>query len=145
MLGGAFHCPSPSTDQEALKEYALAMFSGDNLPWKFEGELPSDIAEGLVEAWAEYAPQNLVWMKDLDPDFDAVEERGAAFQDFPGAPEGVTRFYEVYTLERSTIETDVRRTIKKPIKKRGAFYTCLLMGLAIEISIFTGEPGRESL
>jgi len=34
MSGGIFHNPDPTGDRKALKEYAKAMFSGENLPWK---------------------------------------------------------------------------------------------------------------
>jgi len=56
MAGGIFHCPDPTGDKAALKEYAKAMFSGENLPWKLEGSSPS-ISDALAEAWAQYSPR----------------------------------------------------------------------------------------
>lgn len=130
MSGGSFHSPDPDGDREALAEYALAMFSGHNLPWKLEGELPADVAEGLAEAWAEHAPQNLAWMKDLDPDYDAIVEKGAAFPAFPGAADAG------YRVVRSTYSgglTNTGRCLKDEPKRRKeageAFYTCLLHGV----------------
>lgn len=55
MSGGIFHCPDKNGDKKALKEYAKAMFSGENIPGKLEGEQP-EVSDGLAEAWAEYTP-----------------------------------------------------------------------------------------
>jgi choline dehydrogenase-like flavoprotein len=41
MSGGIFHSPIPEGDKKALKEYAKAMFSGENIPGKLEGEQPA--------------------------------------------------------------------------------------------------------
>lgn len=68
MAGGLFHSPDPTGDRAALKEYAKAMFSGENLPWKLEGEQP-EVSDGLADAWAEMSPHNVDWLKKLDPDF----------------------------------------------------------------------------
>ena len=40
MSGGIFHCPDKTGNKAALKEYARAMFSGENIDWKEEGEIP---------------------------------------------------------------------------------------------------------
>ena len=37
--------------------YAQAMFSGENVPHKLEGEQP-EFSDALAAAWATYAPQN---------------------------------------------------------------------------------------
>ena len=87
MSGGIFHSPNPAGDKAALKEYAKAMFSGENLPWRLEGEQP-EVSDGLAQAWADWAPQNHAWLKKLDPEFDGVPMsrfKGAAFPTFPGA------------------------------------------------------------
>ena len=52
MSGGGYHSPEPTGNREALKAYAKAMFSGDNLPYKFEGEQP-ELSYELSELWAE--------------------------------------------------------------------------------------------
>ena len=51
MSGGGFHSPDPSGDFDSLKAYAKAMFSGDNLPYKLEGD-QSEFADELAELWA---------------------------------------------------------------------------------------------
>src|SRR5262245_23906468 len=95
MSGGGFHSPDPGGDFEALKAYAKAMFSGDNLPDKLEGD-QSEFADELAELWAQYAPQNAPFMRGLDPAFQAVISAGAAFPQFPGAVESK------YAVVRST-------------------------------------------
>ena len=87
MSGGIFHCPDKTGNKAALKEYARAMFSGENIPGKLEGEQP-EVSEGLAQAWADYTPGLLDWMKSLDPKFQAFATpgfKGAAFPNFPGA------------------------------------------------------------
>jgi succinate dehydrogenase/fumarate reductase flavoprotein subunit len=84
MSGGIFHSPDPTGDRAALKEYAKAMFSGENLPWKLEGEEP-EVSDELAEAWAEYSPKNIEFMRKIDPDFNAAARGSAAFPNFPGA------------------------------------------------------------
>jgi succinate dehydrogenase/fumarate reductase flavoprotein subunit len=95
MSGGIFHCPDPTGDPEALKAYAKAMFSGENLPTMLEGEQP-DVSDGLAEAWARYSPGNLDFLKKLDPAFNGVafsRFSGAAFPTFPGAKESKYRVF----------------------------------------------------
>jgi len=145
MSGGGFHSPDPSGDKNALKQYALAMFSGENLPWKLEGELPTDIANGLADKWAEYAPENLAWMQELDPEFDAVKRRGAAFPAFPGAEESN------YRVLRSTYSGELNNKDRdqvddpKELKESGeAFYTCLKSGVdARDITVDWGTNAVE--
>ena len=95
MSGGIFHSPDPTGDREALKAYAKAMFSGENIPGKLEGEQP-DVSDGLAEAWAEYAPKNVDFLKKLDPEFNTVafsRFAGAAFPNFPGAKQSKYMVY----------------------------------------------------
>ncbi len=72
------------------------MFSGENIPGKLEGEQPQ-VSDGLAEAWAEYTPGLLDWMKKQDPKFQAFATpgfKGAAFPTFPQALRTVAiRFY----------------------------------------------------
>ena len=130
MSTGGFHSPDPDGDRAALREYALAMFSGHNLPWKLEGEQPEEIAEDLAETWADLAPENLPWLKSLDPEFDAVGVRGASFPTFPGAEASK------YRVVRSTYSGGVERPntsqadAPKEEKECGeAFFTCIKTGV----------------
>lgn len=130
MSGGGFHAPRPSGDPDALEAYSLAMFSGHNLPWKLEGELPEDIAEALAAKWAEYAPENFAWLQEIDSEFDAIEEGGAAFPDFPGAEDAD------YRVLRSTYHGEIvnRNACQKDFPKERsecgeAFFTCLRTGI----------------
>src|SRR5688572_17155087 len=55
MSGGGYHSPRPDGDFDALKAYAKAMFSGDNLPRNLEGTQP-EFADELAELWAKHSP-----------------------------------------------------------------------------------------
>ncbi len=80
MSGGIFHSPDKDGDRAALKAYAKAMFSGENIPGKLEGEQP-EVSDGLAEVWAELSPTNLDFMKSLDP---AVNALGFRVPEVPG-------------------------------------------------------------
>lgn len=131
MSGGGFHSPSPDGDFESIKAYAKAMFSGENLPHKLEGEQP-EFSDDLAHAWATYAPQNDAFMRALDPDFKTFISLGAAFPEFPGADRAK------YACLRSTYvgeEYEAGATgntahAPKSQKESGeAFHTCLMTGV----------------
>src|SRR3954463_1696377 len=84
MSGGGFHSPDPGGDFDSLRAYAKAMFSGDNVPGKLEGD-QSEFADELAELWAKHSPHNAEFMRGLDPGFKAVVSANAAFPEFPGA------------------------------------------------------------
>jgi 3-oxosteroid 1-dehydrogenase len=128
MSGGLFHSPNTDGDRAALKQYALALMSGENLPWKLEGEQPEN-SDALSTAYSERAPDNLPFMKRVDPEFNPVRAGGAAFPDFPGARESGYRVYVGSYLGRNA---DVP-TITKPKNEKmngEAFFACLTHGIA---------------
>ncbi len=132
MSGGIFHCPDKSGNRASLKSYAQAMFSGENIPGKLEGEQP-EVSEGLAEAWAEYTPNLLDWMKSLDPKFQAHATpgfKGAAFPNFPGAKDCG---YQVYCASYpDRIRAQHKSTWGQPKEEttRGeAFWQCLATGV----------------
>ncbi|MDR0469980.1 MAG: FAD-binding protein, partial [Peptococcaceae bacterium] len=107
MSGGGFHSPNPSGDREALKAYAKAMFSGENIPWLFEGA-QEEYSDGLASLWAEYAPKNGDFMDSLDPDHISTTQAAfssaggnAAFPDFPGAKESRYNLYVINYIPES--------------------------------------------
>ncbi|MDR3275658.1 MAG: FAD-dependent oxidoreductase [Treponema sp.] len=51
MSGGVWHNPVRDGDPAALKEYIKSMMSGENLPWKFEGEM-EDRSEAMATMFA---------------------------------------------------------------------------------------------
>src|SRR5215510_14010400 len=131
MSGGGFHSPDPGGDFESLKAYAKAMFSGDNLPHKLEGD-QSEFADELAELWARFAPQNAAFMRSLDPAFKTVVSANAAFPEFPGAARSG------YAVVRSTYTgkydedalTGRSRDAAKSAKQSGeAFHACMLAGV----------------
>ena len=150
MSGGIFHCPDKSGNKAALKEYAKAMFSGENIPGKLEGEQP-EVSDGLAQAWADYTPGLLDWMKSLDPKFQAFATpgfKGAAFPNFPGAKECG---YQVY---RSSYPDRIPPGFNKPSyngpKEQAisgeAFWLCLDNGVktrSTKIRVDYETRGRE--
>lgn len=131
MSGGGFHSPSGKGDFQALKEYAKAMFSGENLPHSLEGAQP-EFADELAELWARYSPENAEFMRSLDPLFKTVSIANAAFTEFPGAAEsGYAVVKSTYTGSEDEA-VQIRKTMHavKTEKESGeAFHACLLNGL----------------
>jgi succinate dehydrogenase/fumarate reductase flavoprotein subunit len=146
MSGGGFHSPDPTGDFDSLKAYAKAMFSGDNLPHKLEGD-QSEFADELAELWARYAPQNAPFMQGLDPAFQAVKSAGAAFTEFPGAEKSK------YACLRSTYtgqydedaKTGRSKESAKSTKQSGeAFHACMLTGVqSRKVPIHYGVAAQE--
>src|SRR5262245_56712322 len=131
MSGGGFHSPDPVGDFESLKSYAKAMFSGDNLPHKLEGD-QSEFADELAELWARYAPQNAPFMRSLDPAFQAVVSASAAFPRFPGAARsGYAVVRSTYTgkYDEDALTGRSRDTAKSAKQSGEAFHACMLTGV----------------
>lgn len=143
MSGGIFHSPDPTGNRNALIEYARAMFSGENLSWKLEGEQP-DVAEELAKAFAEYAPQNLEFMQKLDPDFKAIARGAAAFPDFPGSKESKYRTVRSTYTGKMTYEYPTRNLPKNEKMAGEAFFTCLKVGIEKrKIKVLYETPAQE--
>lgn len=131
MSMGAYHRPDPEGDRQALKEYAKTMFSGENLPGKLEGEQP-EFSDELAEVWAELAPQNLDFMRALDPEYQVATVRSAAYPQFPGAAD--SKYAVVLSCYTGRPYDQMRPLFTKHApqaeKEFGeAFYTCLLKGI----------------
>lgn len=147
MSGGIFHSPDPDGDPEALKEYLLAMFSGENLPTKAEGELSPQYVDGIIEKFAEYSPKNLEFMQSLDPDYKVIERGGAAFATFPGAEASGYKSYN--STYGNSATGPMFPTIDMPKEDTAAglaFFNCLKTGVTdrtdhIEIAYET--PGKK--
>jgi succinate dehydrogenase/fumarate reductase flavoprotein subunit len=87
MSGGIFHSPDPAGDKDALRSYLRAMFSGENLATKTEGEQSPLFVDSIVEKFVEVQPTTRDFVTGLDPEVEAVAFGGAAFPQFPGAEE----------------------------------------------------------
>ena len=146
MSGGGFHSPDPAGDFEALKSYAKAMFSGDNLPDKLEGD-QSEFADELAELWAHYAPQNAPFMRGLDPAFQAVASAGAAFPEFPGAARsGYAVVRSTYTgkYDEDALTGRTKDTAKSGKQSGEAFHACMLTGIqSRNVPVHYGVAARE--
>ncbi|MCI5851312.1 MAG: FAD-dependent oxidoreductase [Sutterellaceae bacterium] len=133
MSGGIFHCPFKDGDPKALQDYAQAMFSGENIPWKEEGEIP-EYSVPLAKLWAEYTPKNLDFMQSLDPAFIGGTQPGfnkASFGNFPGAKECKYNAYRATYLKRMKSFNDISFGRPKEETSSGeAFWQCLATGVA---------------
>jgi 3-oxosteroid 1-dehydrogenase len=146
MAGGIFHCPDPSGDRAALKEYAKAMFSGENLPWKLEGEQP-EYSDELAEAWAQLSPENIDFLKRMDPEFKTVAMSGfsgAAFPNFPGAQASKYRVFGSTYTGRSRLEVPTKDLPKSEKMNGEAFFFALLNGVeSRKIRVAYETPARR--
>ena len=144
MSGGGFHCPDKDGDPKALKEYAKAMFSGENIPWKSEGE-QAEVSDGLAQGWADYSPLNAEFLKMCDPEFHPLPRKanGAAFKNFPGAIES---HYRAYSSSYSNKVNRYNAKDKpKAEKSRGeAFWNALYNGvLTRNIEVLYETPAQK--
>jgi 3-oxosteroid 1-dehydrogenase len=127
MSGGIFHCPDPTGNKEALKAYAKAMFSGENIPAKLEGEQP-EFSDGLAQAWADLSPENVDYLKKLDPAFNVVafsRFSGAAFPNFPGAKECKYRVYGSSFTDKASFDVPTKDLPKSKKMNGEAFFVVL--------------------
>jgi 3-oxosteroid 1-dehydrogenase len=127
MSGGIFHSPDPTGNKEALKSYAKAMFSGENIPTKLEGEQP-DVSDGLAQAWADLSPENVDFLKKLDPAFNVVafsRFSGAAFPTFPGAKECKYRVFGSSFTDKASFDVPTKDLPKSQKMNGEAFFTVL--------------------
>lgn len=147
MSGGIFHSPDPDGDKAALKEYLLAMFSGEDLPTKAEGEQSPLFVDGIVEKFAEYEPKNVEFMQSLDPDFKVIERGGAAFPTFPGAEKsGYKSYNSTYTKSATGPDYPTLDLPKEDTAAGLAFFNCLKTGIADradKIEIAYEAPGKS--
>lgn len=146
MSGGGYHSPRPDGDFAALKAYAKAMFSGENLPYTLEGDQP-EFSDELAELWATYAPQNESFMRSLDPLYQTVTIANAAFTEFPGAAEsGYAVVMSTYTgsHDEAVLFASTKDAPKTQKQSGEAFHACLLTGLqSRRIPIHYSTPAQS--
>jgi succinate dehydrogenase/fumarate reductase flavoprotein subunit len=146
MSGGIFHAPDPAGDREALKAYAKAMFSGENLPWKLEGEQP-DVSDALAEAWAEWSPRNVEFLQKQDPEYKVVSMSrfaGAAFPQFPGARESKYRVFASSFTGQATFDTPTKDLPKSQKMNGEAFFAVLRQGVESRgVQVLYETPARD--
>lgn len=151
MSGGIFHCPFKDGDPKALKEYAKAMFSGENIEWKEEGEIP-EYSDGLAQLWADLTPTNLEFMQSLDPEFIGGSQPGfdkASFPNFPGAKECRYNAYRAtYTKRMKNFNQVSYKQPKLETSSGEAFWLCLEEGVKKQgdkIKVVWESPAVELL
>jgi succinate dehydrogenase/fumarate reductase flavoprotein subunit len=145
MSGGLFHCPDKAADPNELKEYLTAMFSGENLPSKTEGESSPLYIKDIVDKFAEWSYDVCDFLKGLDPDIMFVSPGGPAFPDFPGAEKGGYRTFNTAYTETP----DLYPTLDRPKMETGrglALWNCLMIGIKDRIdniNIQWETPGKS--
>jgi len=151
MSGGIFHCPFKDGDPKALKAYAKAMFSGENIPWKEEGEIP-EYSDGLAQLWADLSPSNLDFMQRLDTEFIGGSQPGfdkASFPDFPGAKDSRYNAYRAtYTKRMKNFNQVSYKQPKAETSSGEAFWLCLAEGVKKQgdkIRVVWEAPANELL
>jgi hypothetical protein len=96
LCGGVFHSPHPDGDRAAMVEYVKAMMSGENIPWKLEGEQPH-VSDAMAKMYVQEIYGLRDWLLSIDPDLDekAMAPSGEAsfpmFPKFKEAKYGATR------------------------------------------------------
>ncbi|MCJ7737371.1 MAG: FAD-binding protein [Anaerolineae bacterium] len=85
MCGGVYHVPHPDSDRAALVEYIKAGMSGENVPWKLEGEQPH-VSQAMAEMFAEGMFETIPWLLAIDPDLDPEGLAAGGDSSFPMFP-----------------------------------------------------------
>lgn len=146
MSGGIYHCPDATGDPQALKSYAKAMFSGENLPWKLEGEQP-DQSDALAEAWMKFSPENVDFLKKQDPDYGTVGMSGfsgAAFPTFPGAKESKYRVFGSTYTGKSDLSTPTKDLPRLQKMNGEAFWEALRTGIdKRKVQVLYETPAKD--
>lgn len=148
MSGGGINCPDKSGDRSALKEYAKALFSGENIPGKEEGENPQ-YSDELAEVWADLCPKVYDFLHSCDPEFIAGKHPGydkASFPDFPGAKESkYTSFRATYAKRMKTYNQKSYGLPKGETSSGESLWLCLENGVKQEgnkIKVLYSTPGE---
>lgn len=85
MSGGVFHNPHPDGDRNARVEYVKAMMSGENCPWKMEGEQPH-VSQEMAEMYADNIMEVANFLKAQAPDLDDEGMAPTGEASFPSFP-----------------------------------------------------------
>jgi succinate dehydrogenase/fumarate reductase flavoprotein subunit len=85
MSGGVWHNPHRDGDPAALVEYIKACMSGENIPWKFEGEQPH-VSDDMAKMFATGIMQIEDFLMGLDPDLDRNAMKPTGNSSFPTFP-----------------------------------------------------------
>jgi len=146
MAAGAVYAADPTGDAAALKQYAEAIQSGDNLPWMLEGE-QADLADAIAAAWAKYEPQNIAFLQSLDPDFKTMPSGPAGFSNFPGQAAAKDRsFFSTYTGKVDFMNPT--KDLPKNQKMMGeALWACMATGVSKRknIRVLYETPAKDLL
>jgi 3-oxosteroid 1-dehydrogenase len=141
MAGGMWHCPNG--DPTAIKQYAKALMSGENMPWKLEGEEP-DLSDELSDVWASDAPGTNDFLVKCDPDFKPIRTGGPAFPTFPGARQSGYRVYSATYTDKADNSVPTRNLPKHQKMNGEAFFAALMTAVASrKIAVHFETPAKE--
>lgn len=85
MSGGVWHNPVATGDRAARVEYIKAMMSGENIPWKLEGE-QEHVSGPMAEMFADGIMELESWLLKMDPDLDPAGMAAGGDASFPMFP-----------------------------------------------------------
>ena len=85
MSGGVWHNPDPTGDRAARVEYIKAMISGENIPWKNEGE-QEHVSKEMAEMFADGIMENEKFLMSQAPDLDPAGMKAGGDASFPMFP-----------------------------------------------------------
>jgi len=85
MAGGIWHNPFRDGSRPDLVNYIKAQMSGENIPWKFEGEQPQ-VSDDMAEMFATGIMQTQAWLMKIDPELDEAAMRPTGEASFPSFP-----------------------------------------------------------
>lgn len=131
MSGGVWHNPDPSGDRAARVEYIKAMMSGENIPWKNEGE-QEHVSQAMAEMFADGIMENEKFLLAQAPDLDPGPMKAGGDASFPMFPKFKEAKYgrTVNTLYKDAAKADNSLPVfqrPKTTKTAGeAFYTALV-------------------
>jgi 3-oxosteroid 1-dehydrogenase len=149
MSGGIFHTPDPTGSRESLVQLLQGMMSGENLPWKMEGEQPDKMPE-MAELFADGEYQINPWLKTIDPELVLNPSGSSYFTMFPGAVEAkytstTARYADSSKADRDT--ANYRKFDLPKLQKSGGealFYALRDVGMkARGIEVFYGTPAKR--
>lgn len=129
--GGVWHNPHRDGNRAALIEYIKACMSGENIPWKFEGEQPH-VSDDMARMFAEGMFETEDWLMNMDPELDrtGMTPRGvSSFPMFPGFEAGKygatigTRYKNVQNVDPNAMPWEREKTTTGSGE---ALYRCLV-------------------
>lgn len=152
MSGGVWHNPDPMGDRAARVEYIKAMMSGENIPWKNEGEqehVSAEMAEMFADGIMDVENFLMTQAPDLDPAGMAPggEASFPMFPKFKEAKYGKTINTRYKDFQKAASDVPAYEQPKEQKSAGEAFYWALveegIKGKRQEIQILFSTPAKR--